>query len=73
VNKTILAGLAEILEVPTVAADTVLAAVGQWDSMAVMQVIGLLDDKTGVIVEGTALAECVTAADVLRLAGLVVA
>lgn len=69
-KQAILDGLAEILEAPAVAGETVLAEAGSWDSLAVVCVIALLDEKAGVQVDGRALAECVTAGDVLRLAGL---
>jgi acyl carrier protein len=68
-RQKLLDGLAEVLETPTVTEDTVLAEAGNWDSLAVVCTIALLDEKAGVEVDGQALAACVTAGDVLRLAG----
>lgn len=67
-KDALLAGIAEILEVPVVTEDTVLDEVGSWDSLAVVLTIALLDEKAEVRVDGVALAECKTAGDVLRLA-----
>lgn len=67
-KQQILDGLAEILEVPAVAPETLLADAGSWDSLAIVSTIALLDEH-GVEVTGTALAGCVTVADVLKLAG----
>ena len=69
-KQQILDGLAEILEVPAVVPETILADAGNWDSLCVVCTIGLLDEKAGVEVDGQALAACVTAGDVLRLAGV---
>ena len=69
-KQQLLTGLAEILEVPAVAPETLLADAGAWDSLAVVCTIALLDEKAGVEVDGEALAACVTVGDVLRLAGL---
>lgn len=67
-KQQLLTGLAEILEVPAVAPETILGEVGSWDSLAVVYTIALLDEKAGVEVDGQALAACVMVADVLRLA-----
>lgn len=69
-KQQILTGLAEILEVPAVAPETLLADAGSWDSLAVVCTIALIDEKAHVHVDGQALAACVTAGDVLRLAGV---
>lgn len=66
--QQLLEGIAEILEVPAVTPETVLASVGTWDSLAVVCIVALLDDKAGVQVEGAALNACATVADVLKLA-----
>jgi acyl carrier protein len=70
VKQQLLTGLAEILEVPTVTEDSVLDEVGSWDSLSIVCTIALLDEKAGAEVDGQALAACVTAGDVLRLAGV---
>lgn len=69
-KDTILSGLAEILEVASVTPETELhnSGGGQWDSLAIVCTIGLLDEKCGVEVSGEALMACETAADVLKLA-----
>lgn len=69
-KNQLLAGLADILEVPAVAPETLLADAGSWDSLAVVCAIALLDEKAGVEVDGEKLAACVTVADVLNLAGV---
>jgi len=70
-RQRLLDGIAEILEVPTITATTELAAVGNWDSLAVVCVIALIDEAVGgAPVSGQALSRCVTAGDVLRLAGV---
>lgn len=70
-TEALLAGLTDILEADArVTPATELAAVGQWDSLAVVCTIALLDEHAGVQVEGKALAGCQTAGDVLKLAGL---
>ena len=68
-KQALLDGLAEIMEVPVDEA-TVLNEAGTWDSLAVVCTIALLDEKAGVQAEGEALMACVTAADVLRIAGV---
>lgn len=69
-KQQLLTGLAEILEVPAVAPETLLADAGAWDSLAVVCTIALIDEKAGVEVDGQALAACVTVGDVLKLAGV---
>ncbi len=70
-TNLLLEGIAGALEVPSVTEDTVLAEAGNWDSVCVVITIGLIDELCpGVVVEGQALAECVTVGDVLRLAGV---
>jgi acyl carrier protein len=67
----LLQGIAEILEVPAVSETTVLAEAGNWDSLAIVCTIALIDEKAGgAPVSGQALMACVTAGDVLRLAGV---
>ena len=64
----LLQGIAEALECASVTEATVLAEAGAWDSLAVVVVIGLIDEHCHAEVDGKALAACVTAGDVLRLA-----
>lgn len=68
-KDALLAGIAEILEVTSVTEATVLEEAGSWDSLSVVSMIALIDEKAGAEVDGEALARCVTAGDVLRLAG----
>jgi acyl carrier protein len=68
-NEEILRGLAEILECPVITPETVMGADGMpWDSLTIVCVIGLLDEKAGVFVDGQKLANCATVADILALA-----
>jgi acyl carrier protein len=69
---TILAGLAAILEVPSLEPESVLGETGgaAWDSLAIVCTIALLDEKLGLEVSGEALVKCETAGDVLKLAGV---
>lgn len=69
-KQQLLTGLAEILEVPAVAPETLLADAGSLDSLAIVSTIALLDEHE-VEVTGQQLAACVTVADVLKLAGVV--
>jgi acyl carrier protein len=66
-KQALLDGIATILDVPAVTPETVLAEAG-WDSLAVVCVISLIDEKTGAQIEGEALSECTTVAEVLALA-----
>ncbi len=69
-KQQLLTGIAEILEVPAVVPETVLAEAGNWDSLAIVCTIALIDEKAGVEVDGQALAACVTVADVLKPVGV---
>ena len=62
------AGLAEIFETDTaeVNADTVLAN-HNWDSLAIVSTIALVDEIRGELLDGAALAECVTVSDIAAL------
>lgn len=64
-RNELLKGLADIFEIPVVAEDWVL---DPWDSLNVMQVVVLIDEVYGRVVHGRALANCVTAADILKIA-----
>lgn len=62
------AGLAEIFEIDTaeVTADTVLAN-HNWDSLAIVSTIALVDEICGELLDGAAMAECVTVSDIVAL------
>ncbi|PIB94189.1 phosphopantetheine-binding protein [Caulobacter sp. FWC2] len=66
--QTLYAGLAEIFEIDTaeVTADTVLAN-HNWDSLAIVSTIALVDEICGELLDGAALAECVTVSDIAAL------
>lgn len=69
-RDALLRSLTETLEADApVTPETRLADVGSWDSLAVVVTIAAIDDACGRQVDGKALSECETAADVLRLAG----
>jgi acyl carrier protein len=62
--------LAEILRQPggSVAASFGLGE-AEWDSLAIMSTVALIDEHCGATVSGTELAQCTTVAGVLALAG----
>ena len=68
-QSALMTGLAEILEVGRITPETVLDASSNWDSMAVVMTVALIDDVCGLAVDGPALSKCLTVADVLALAG----
>jgi acyl carrier protein len=57
------------LELPTgsLKGDEQLADIPEWDSLAVISFIALVDEKLGLAVEGEALANAQTVADLLAL------
>ena len=61
-------GLAEILEIDAseVTADLELAGYN-WDSLAIVSTIALIDDACGELVDGQALAKCVVVSDIQAL------
>lgn len=65
---TFYAGLAEIFEVDAgdIGPDFDLAA-HNWDSLAVVSVIALIDECFGKLVEGAPLAKCATVAEIETL------
>jgi acyl carrier protein len=67
------AGLAEIFEVPVgeITADFDLAA-HNWDSLAIVSTIALIDECFNEMVEGKALVACVTVSDIEALIGAAV-
>lgn len=48
--------------------EAVLLELGPWDSLAVMTMVVAVDEIYGRVVHGRALSECVTVADVVRVA-----
>lgn len=68
-SKELLAGIAEAVEMDEVTPDTVLESCPEWNSIAVVVVMGLLDER-GVEVDGKAVQQCKTVADILALAGV---
>ena len=65
----LIAKVGEIVERDNLRPDEPLADTGLWDSMAWVQVMGVLDD-CGVEATGQRIGECETAAQVAALAGL---
>lgn len=49
-------------------AGTVLGSLAQWDSLAVLTVIALVQEQTGARLAGSAVNACVTVGDLHRLA-----
>lgn len=68
-KQQILDGLAEIMELPSVAEDMPLDQLNGWDSLAIVCTVALLDEKAHVNVGGDQLFACKSVRDVLRLAG----
>ncbi len=65
-----LKGLGVLLECggEKVVPNAVLADIGTWDSLGVMQAVVLIDEIFGRVVHGRELSQCVTVADVLKIA-----
>ena len=58
-------GLAEILEIdPTNVTSTLILTEHNWDSLAVVSTIAMVDEVFNVALNGQALARCVTVADI---------
>jgi acyl carrier protein len=55
------------LEAGSLTGDEVLADLPEWDSLAVISFIALVDEKLGLAVEGEALAKARSVADLLAL------
>ncbi len=70
-RKDFLLALDEMLELDpgTLTGEEALESLDSWDSLAVISFIALVDEKTGVVVEGEKLAKARTVADLLALAG----
>jgi acyl carrier protein len=68
-NEAFYVELAEIIDVPREnAGPDFRLADGNWDSVAVMSTIALIDEQFGTPVSGEQLRQCVTMSDVLLLA-----
>lgn len=57
------------LDAGTFKSDTVLASIPQWDSLALIGFIALLDQHFGLSVPAVKILECRTAGDLAKLAG----
>lgn len=69
-ESAILAVLADVLGVEAMQPEQRLDAQAEpWDSLAVVSALSLLDEQTGVLVDGERLSACTTAADVIALVG----
>lgn len=73
-RKDFLLALDEMLEFDpgTLTGDEVLETLENWDSLAVISFIALVDEKLGVVLEGEKLAKAKTVSDLLALAGVAV-
>jgi hypothetical protein len=58
-----------MLETPGLTEQTVLLETNLWDSMTLVETLGVISQITDRVVEPDHLAKCVTAGDVLLLAG----
>lgn len=69
-----LLALDEMLELDpgTLAGTEALEDLENWDSLAVISFIALVDEKLGLVVEGEKLVKAKTVADLLTLAGVAV-
>ncbi|RUO46616.1 acyl carrier protein [Pseudidiomarina aquimaris] len=68
--KDLYSGIAEILEVPEDSVDASFDLANgeqEWDSMAVVSTIALVDNLYDVALDGVKLAECETVADIEKL------
>ncbi|MBP2294489.1 acyl carrier protein [Azospirillum rugosum] len=74
-RKEFLLALDEMLELDagTLTGAEELLSLDNWDSLAVISFIALVDEKLGLVVEGEKLAKAKTVDDLLALAGVAVA
>ncbi len=74
-RKDFLLALDEMLELDagTLTGSEELDSLDNWDSLAVISFIALVDEKLGLVVEGEKLAKAKTVDDLLALAGVAVA
>lgn len=70
--KDFLLALDEMLELDpgTLNGDETLESIDNWDSLAVISFIAMVDEKLGTVVEGQKLAKAGTVADLLAVAGV---
>ena len=68
-NEKKLELLAEILDadVDELQSTTVLAEVGDWDSLAILSFISMMDDEFGKEISGTTIKELKTVGDALKM------
>lgn len=73
-TKDFLLALDEMLELDpgTLTGTEELESLENWDSLAVISFIALVDEKLGLVVEGEKLAKAKTVGDLLALAGVAV-
>lgn len=73
-TKHFLLALDEMLELDpgTLTGAEELESLENWDSLAVISFIALVDEKLGLVVEGEKLAKAKTVGDLLALAGVAV-
>lgn len=73
-TKDFLLALDEMLELDsgTLTGTEELGSLENWDSLAVISFIALVDEKIGLVVEGEKLAKAKTVGDLLALAGVAV-
>ncbi|MGQ9371562.1 acyl carrier protein [Azospirillum sp. A39] len=73
-GKDFLLALDEMLELDpgTLTGAEELESLDDWDSLAVISFIALVDEKLGIVVEGEKLANARTVGDLLTLAGVTV-
>jgi acyl carrier protein len=65
-EQTFLTELAQIVEVDALTPDRPLTD-GNWDSVAIMSTIALIDEHYGISLSGAALSRCTTPAAILDL------
>lgn len=70
--KDFLLALDEMLELDpgTLKGNETLESLGNWDSLAVISFIALVDEKLGRVVEGQRLSKAKTVADLFDIAGV---
>ena len=67
-KEDFLEGMAEILEVDQISSSTILQSVDvDWDSLAIISTIALIDETYGRPITGKQLEECHTVGDILKL------
>jgi len=70
-REDLLAELSELLERETpLTGPELLSELGNWDSMAVLSFMALVDDKCGITLAPTNIVKCVTVNDLIALTGI---